>query len=211
VELPERSISKLETAEEAGFSSWKSPTAKALNSSAQKLGSVFINPPGDGYVVVIATFNLTTWHQGPPYTNKTIYLKISDASSESFPSDYPYMKTYLSTQDDCCQYIVPVTIQRQFNVTTDARWYHLYGQESTSYTSVDDIQLAALYFPSWYGMTFFAGSPDEESEIDSPAAATSEMEQLIDRRVRQETRAIETRFEQRLTALKEEILQEKSK
>jgi len=208
VQLPTSSISSSEMKNEPGLSNSVRTSSQALGASPLQLDDVYINCPSDGYVLVFATFNLITWHQYG--TDDFIYLKITDVASASFPSTYSYIKTYLSTEV-YGQRIAPVTLSRYFSVDAGGQYFYLYGAEYSASTSVDDIILTAVFVPSWYGSIYIPGVPGMEEETDTHEPGPSEIERIIDERVKQETSAIESRFEAQLAAFKEELLQTKGK
>jgi hypothetical protein len=205
VQLPSSSISNSEIKNEPGVSNSVQTSSEVLGNSPEQLDNIYINCPSDGYVLVFAVFNMVTWHGGDEFA----YFKITSEASASFPSTYSYSKTYVSTLP-CCQYIEPIMLFRYFSVDAGGQYFYLYGQEGSGHSSVDDIILSAVFIPSWYG-PLFPGVSEAEDGTESFESAPSEMERIIDERVKLETKAIESRFEQRLAALKEELPQANGK
>jgi hypothetical protein len=83
------------------------------------------------------------------------------------------------------------------------------GKESYGHSYVDNIQLSAVFIPTWYGPIVIPGAAgEEENSGDGPAGtAQANIEQIIDQRVEAKLETIHRQYTTDLASLQAEIEQ----
>lgn len=193
VMLPAGSISALEIANEPGVAS-NVVTAAALSNSLSVLTDRSLNCPGNGYVIVIASAQLEVNHlQGAA---DEIHLAVSDqAVTIPASQDYRWLVPSVLPSATIAQ---PVTVQAVFVVNAGARNFYLLGrQDSGAGATAANINLTALFVPTWYGIAP-AASNSAAGELDAQIAARAAAEQAAERES----------LEARLRRLEAELLQQ---
>lgn len=176
VSLPIGSISALEIANEAGTAS-TAITAAALSGSLSVLVDRSLNCPGSGYVIVIATAQLEVNHQQG--TADEIHLAVTDQAT-TLPAAQD-CRWLIPAEQPSALLAQPVTLQAVFVVNAGARHVYLLGrQDAGPNAAAANINLTALYVPTWYGGAP-AGSSRTQIELEAQIAARVAAEQAADR------------------------------
>lgn len=172
VQIPNNAINALEIINEVGAAEVEDLSATDLTdnlAAIDVINSVTIFTPTDGYVLVIASAEVTIGHATG--TSSSVNVGVS-RSMTAFESN-----TDLEVKvDDAVAsgiFDYPVTSHAIFEANGGPNTYYLLADKNYlgGFTQVQDIQLSAIFIPTSYGnLTREPGqnSPDEFSPIHSP-------------------------------------------
>lgn len=169
--LPTASISPAETLAEAGvasaLSSIGSVTINATSLSAPDIIlSRTLSVPTDGYVLVIATAEVTMVKATNTIASST--FGVSDTTG-AVPANQD-IEWHLNAPLPDVGYDLPVTVHGLFQVSPGSRTFYFVGTQSSGnvLTSVFDAQLTCVFIPTAYGLvtpTISTGTNSDEGPI----------------------------------------------
>jgi len=180
VRMPNDSVNAVEMSSEPGVASIINGTTTLTQDLAtvDTISSRTIITPDDGYVLVIASFEVQI-SKGTIGTNITANFGVSDTNT-ALPSNQD-VEIFIDGDLPAGSYDQPVTVHGLFSVSEGANTFYLLGdQNSTDGTfGAIDTQLTCIYFPTSYG----AVSPTERpapgiTDFDTAGAAPLNAAQL---------------------------------
>lgn len=149
VNLPNNAVSKLEILDEPGAASYAEGSASvALGTPATTIGSQSITVPGAGYVLVVATGQLTITHTAG--TGSSFVFGVS-ANAAALPNNQD-VGLSLPAALETGTYSLPVSVHGLFQVAgAGANTYYFLGEEFANPGTMFDVQLSLVYIPTAYG------------------------------------------------------------
>lgn len=149
VNLPGDAVSAAEVFDEPGVASATSTALTYLpNSGVGVLASRTINAPADGWVLVMASFNGSTYHNSGVASNA--FFGVS-AVSNALPANQELIMGIASSMP-ANFYQYGYTPHGLFPVSAGANTFYTLGRKSTSDpVFVTDVQMTLVYFPTAYG------------------------------------------------------------
>lgn len=168
--LPPSAVSAVEMLDEPGLGYYADDATLAINATNTNLASRTITLPADGYVFVTATaqFNLThTTGSGTQIT-----LGVSD-SAGFLPINQDFIHQIDASQASSV-YFTTLTASGVFTATKGSHTFYFVARRSSGAgpTSINDVALTAIYFPTDYGLVsppMSASSLAQEEEAAAPA------------------------------------------
>ncbi len=164
--LPLNSINSTEILNEAGVAENSSNSSVSLTADSvavDNIASVTVNAPSNGYVLVIASMELSASHVAGSTTSVNIGVSTS---ATSLPTNGD-VETRLGSTVPSGTYDHAVTVHSVFSAVEGPNTYHLNGDLSTGSASAAalDIQLSAIFIPTAYGSAAVQAGPNIPDEF----------------------------------------------
>jgi hypothetical protein len=203
VVLPVDAISSPELLDEPGVTSYTAISGVNIETepTVTVIGSTTISVPAAGYVLVIGTAQLYTYHTNG--TTSSCQFGTS-ASSSSIPAN---QNGYYIVSDNAPTgiYSTPTTVHGLFQVGAAGDvTYYMVGREQSGTFTAYRIQLTALYIPTSYGTvnpTLADNGGGTVPEETGPGLAPSDVSAIRVASIE----ANNARIERELTAMREEM------
>lgn len=180
VVLPADAINSEEIFNEAGAASNGESFSTLIGTDPTVVLSRSITVPSAGYVMVMATFQLTINHSNGAYSRADFGVS---ASSSSLPDNQDIM-VGLPDVEESGYYYIPVTPHGLFEVASAGTYtYYLLGEltDSAADFRAWDPQLTLLYVPTSYGTVVptlaSAGSTSEERAAARPGKTQADIDE----------------------------------
>jgi hypothetical protein len=170
VNLPNNAVSKLEVLDEPGAASYAEGLASvALEATETTIGSQSITVPGAGYVLVLATGQLTVNHSTG--TGSSFVFGVSgNAGALPANQDVGYN---LPAALETGSYSLPISVHGLFQVAAaGVNTYYFLGIEYANPGIMFDVQLTLVYIPTAYGTiqpTLAGSNVSDEKATARPA------------------------------------------
>jgi hypothetical protein len=198
VVLPTDAISAGEILDEPGVAGTTSESATNIGSSVAALLSRTITVPTDGYVLALATCDMTLYHT--LNTTENLIVGLSTSAS-TIPANHDVVYS-LGGALPTTLYTFPLSIQALFPVSAGNQTFYLLGRSTGAGAIVGDKQLSLAFFPTACGTVNLSG-PSGSQEGTGPggaltgadlAAERSESGQFNEERVRREVAAMRSQL-----------------
>lgn len=173
VVLPIESIVSQEIQNEAGVAENSTNSTVSLTANSlvmDNIASVTVNAPSNGYVLVIASLELSANHVAGSTTSVNIGVSTSPTS---LPTNGD-VETRLGSTLPTGGYDHAVTVHSVFSATAGSNTYYLNGDLNTGSSTATalDTQLSAIFIPTAYGSTSIQAEtpniPDEFIPVRGP-------------------------------------------
>ncbi|MBL8764808.1 MAG: hypothetical protein JNM07_11115 [Phycisphaerae bacterium] len=176
VVLPTDAISATEILDEPGVASNTSNGLVTGDGTIQTLLSRTITAPAAGFVLVIGSCQANMLHTNG--TTDSATFGVSD-SATAFPANQD-VGLLVSSTLPTGNFITPVSVHGLFSVNAGANTFFFLYEETGGASSVNDMQLSCVYFPTAYGTvtgTFFApdGANDKDPNKHRPAYSAADI------------------------------------
>ena len=166
--LPLDAIGDYEIVDEPGAAAVASNTSVALTSTTAAVTSASITTPQPGYVLVIATCQVSITHTNG--TGTDVDLGVSDSAS-TYPPNQD-VNLYLSSAAPSGSYAWPVSVTGLFEADSAGTYtYYLLATEYSGAATVYDMQLSLVYMPTAYGAVTPTRASDADEGRDELAVA----------------------------------------
>ena len=175
VQLPTNSIAAGEVLDEPGVASVASNAAFVFAGGVENVVSRSITAPVAGYVLVVATAQLSADHADGVVSQ--LMIGVSDAAGV-FPTNQDVLLE-ISSNWPTGYFYQASTVHGLFEVTAGAHTFYLVGREYSGAWTANDVQFSLMFFPTMYGTvepTLVAGdAPDDASAPQRGALTASEI------------------------------------
>lgn len=203
VQFPDKAINNLEILNEAGVGNTTRTTGSVTLTGDGPIENILWRPmsfPSAGYAVVIATAQISVNHYAG--TGEFVYFGVSD-QDDAFPTGLSFRKL-IPGDWPSMYYNDIVTVQGYFPVSSGINNFYFLGrQESGSSTTVYDVELTVMFFPSKYAFEIKDGEGEQEA-ASQPDGTGYTMDDAVADQVEQHTRALRLQFEHETNMLREE-------
>jgi hypothetical protein len=204
VQFPNKAINNLEILNEAGVGNTRRTTGSVTFMAGDPVTEILWRPmafPTAGYAVVIATAQISVNHnQG---TGELVYLGVSD-QDDALPSGLTF-RELIPGGTESSAFNDIVTVHGYFPVDAGINNFYLLGmQQSGSFTTVYDIEMTVMFFPSNYALVIKGEDSGEGSEYQPGEETAATMDDVIAAQMEQQTRSLRSRYDRELNELREE-------
>lgn len=168
VQLPTSAISDVEIRDEPGLAHNNTTTVGLPATTYSNILSRSITCPTTGYVLVIATAEVSVAHSTG--TNSTAWLGVSDASG-ALPVNQD-VDVIIPAAAPSGTYDHAFTSHGVFSVSSGSSTFYFVGYESTGSFTINDVNLTLLFVPTLYGVFSSPAPPAPGDNDDNVNAVT---------------------------------------
>jgi hypothetical protein len=198
VVLPADAVSAGEMLDEPGVAGTTSDSPTSLGTSVTLLLSRTISVPADGYVLSMATCDMTLFHTFGTADNLIVGVSTSPST---LPTNHDIVYS-LGGSLPTDLYTFPMAVQGLFPVSAGMQTIYFLGRRTGAGANVGDKQLSLAFFPTAYGTVSLAASPGSPDESGSdgartgadPASERFEAERFHNDRIRRELEAMQAKL-----------------